>query len=176
MSILDFLKRGLRKKQCARCGQPAPHGYSKKAESDSKQIVPMCLTCLIDQLNRDYLGFRGHAVVIAPTAGLPCYAFREQKVSSALLQKIDICADCKSSPARCLWIQAQGLTIETFSDVLEKGPEKTLLTWGNPVPKALCGACTAKYVGKNLQQSGLEFFEVCSPHEDQEGIVLPMAY
>jgi hypothetical protein len=129
----------------------------------------------MDQLRRDYADFRGHAVVIAPTAGLPCYVFREQRIPSPLLQPIDICADCKAQ-ARCLWMQSQGLTIETFSDVLEKGPEQTLLPWGNPAGESLCGTCTATRMGKRLQAGDLEFFEVCSPHDGQEGLVLPMAY
>jgi len=72
-------------------------------------------------------------------------------------------------------MQSQGLTIETFGDVLEKGPERTLLSCGNP-PESLCGTCTATRIGKRLQAGDLEFFEVCSPHDKQEGLVLPMAY
>ena len=174
VGLLDFLKRG-RRKECARCGQQAAHGYSQIAESDSKQITPLCLSCLIDQLSRDYAEFRGRALVIAPAAGLPCYIFREQGISSDLLHKIDICADCNEQ-AHCLWMHSQGLTIETFGDVLGKEPERTLLTWGNPAPTPLCGVCTAKCIGKSLQEDGLEFFEVCSPHSEQEGMVVPMAY
>jgi hypothetical protein len=174
MGLLDFLKRGPRKKQCERCGQQAAHGYSQVAESDAKQIAPLCLSCLVEQLRRDYADFRGHAIVIAPASGLPCYAFREEKISSSLLHQIDICADCKAQ-ARCLWMPSRGLTIENFGDVLENGPEQTLLTWGN-VGESLCGICTATRIGKGLQAGNFEFFEVCSPHEGQEGLVLPMAY
>ncbi len=175
MGFLGFLKRSPRKKECARCGQQAAHGYSQVAESDAQQITPLCLTCLVKQLRRDYAEFRGHAVVIAPAAGLPCYVFREQKLPSPLLSQIDICADCKAQ-ARCLWMQSQGLTIETFGDVLEKGPAQTLFTWGNPAAESLCGKCTAARIGKRLQAGDLEFLEVCSPHDRQEGLVLPMAY
>ena len=175
MGILDFLKRGPRKKQCARCGRQDAHGYSQVAESDPKQITALCLTCLIEQLRRDYADFRGRAIVIAPATGLPCYVFREQKISPSLLRQIDKCADCKA-PARCLWMTSQGLTIETFGDVLEKGPEPTLLSWGNPAPESLCGICTAARIGKSLQAGDSEFLEVCSPHDEQEGLVLPMAY
>ena len=121
MGLLDFLKRGPRKKQCARCGGQAAHGYSQMAESDPKQITPLCLTCLIKQLRIDYADFRGHAVVVAPATGLPCYVFREQRISSPLLEQVGICADCNAQ-ARCLWVHSQGLTIDTFGDVLEKGP------------------------------------------------------
>ena len=175
MGLLNFLKRNPRKKQCARCGQRAAHGYSQEAESDSNQIMPLCLTCLTEQLRQDYANFRGRAVVIAPAAGLPCYVFREQRISSSFLQRIDICADCKAQ-ARCLWMRSRGLTIETSGEVLEKGPELTLLTWGNPAPVSLCGACTAKRISECLKSDDFEFFEICSPHNDQEGIVIPMAY
>jgi hypothetical protein len=174
MGLFDFLKWGPRKKQCARCGQQAAHGYSQVAESDPKQITPLCLACLIEQLRSDYAEFRGHAVVIAPAAGLPCYVFREQNISPSLLQQIDVCADCKAQ-ARCLWMRSRGLSIETFGDVLEKGPEQTVFAWGN-VAESLCGTCTAARIGKELQGGNFEFFEVCSPHDGQEGLVLPMAY
>lgn len=175
MGLLDLLKRGPRKKQCARCGQQAAHGYSQVAESDPKQITPLCLTCLIKQLGQDYADFRGRAIVIAPAAGLPCLVFREQRIASPLLQQIDICANCNSQ-ARCLWVHSQGLTIDTFGGVLEKGPEQTLLTWGNPSAESLCGTCTAARIGQRLQTGDFEFLEVCSPHDTQEGLVLPMAY
>jgi hypothetical protein len=174
MGFLDFLKRGPGKR-CARCGGPAAHGYSLKSESDSSRITPLCVPCLIDQLQRDYVDFRGRAIVIAPAPGLPCYVFRDREIPSSLRQQIVTCADCEGQ-ARCLWIESRGLTIENFEDVLEKGPERTLLTWGNPAMRSLCGTCTAKRIGKNLQAGGLEFFEVCSPHDQEEGIVIPMAY
>jgi hypothetical protein len=175
MGFLDFLKRGPRKKQCSRCGQQAAHGYSQVQESEANQIEPLCFACLTEQLHRDYSNFSGHAVVIAPAAGLPCYVFREQRILSPLLSRIDSCVDCKAQ-AHCLWMQSQGLTIETFDDVLEKGLEQTLLTWGNPAGEPLCGTCTAKRIGKRLQSGDLEFFEICSPHDAQEGFVLPTAY
>jgi len=72
-------------------------------------------------------------------------------------------------------MHSQGLTMENFGDVLESGPEQTLLSWGN-VAESLCGTCTAARIGKGLQAGDFEFFEVCSPHDSQEGLVLPMAY
>jgi len=45
-----------------------------------------------------------------------------------------------------------------FLDFLKRGPRKKLC--------ARCG-----------QQAGdFEFFEICSPHDEQEGLVLPTAY
>lgn len=186
MGFLNFLKRSPRKKSCARCGRQAAHGYSQGAESDSREITPLCLTCLSAQLRRDYADFRGHAIVIAPAPGLPCYVFRERGFlrnsspesewhSAFLLQQIGVCTQCQA-PGRCLWIESRGLTRESFADVVAKGPQDTLLRWGNPVPISLCGKCTAERMGVNLKLDGVEFFEMCSPHQDQEGIVLPMAY
>jgi hypothetical protein len=186
MGLLDFLKRGPRKKRCARCGQQGSHGYSPAAESDPKEIVPLCLLCLAEQLRRDYADFRGHAIVIAPALGLPCYVFRisqflrdaspdSERQYASLFQHVTTCADCQGT-ARCLWIESRGLTFESFRDVIEKGPQHTLLTWGNPNPTALCGKCTAEHIVRSLQDDSFEFFEICSPHRDQEGMVLPMAY
>ena len=186
MGLLDFLKRNPRKKHCAHCGQQAAHGYSPAAESDPKEILPLCLRCLAEQLRRDYAEFRGRTIVIAPALGLPCYVFRTfeslrdaspdfERQSVPLFQQIKTCADCQGT-ARCLWIESRGLTLESFGDVIEKGPHQTLLTWGNPNPTSLCGKCTAEHIARRLQADGFEFFEVCGPHRDEEGMVLPMAY
>ncbi len=185
MGLLDFLKRDPRKKPCARCHGPAAHGYSEKAESEVKQITPLCLSCLSEQLQRDYNEFHGRALVIAPAAGLPCYVFRDvdylqsmrpawKDDLGAIPQKQRDCADCKSE-ACCLWVgvASRGLTVETFINVLENNLQQTLLTWGNPDPVPLCGKCT---IIESLRGDGVSFFEVCSPHGTQRGIVLPMAY
>jgi hypothetical protein len=165
--FLDFLKRGPRKKQCSRGGQQAAHGYSQSAEPEANQIEPLCVARLTQQLHRDYSNFSGHAIVVAPAAGLPCYVFREQRIPPSMLSRIGTCQDCQSQ-GRSLWIQSHGLTIENFDDVLKKSPEQTLLTWGNPAAVSLCGTCSAT--------ADMEFFEICSPHNAQEGFVLPMAY
>lgn len=186
MGLLDFLKRSPRRKQCVHCGQRAAHGYSEVSESDLKRIVPLCLACLVKQLRRDFGEFHGRAIVVAPAVGTPCYVFRDlsflqSELSSAsgdlasLLQLVGVCRDCKNS-ASCLWIESRGLTLETFSGVLEVGPRKTLLSWGNPAPVSLCGGCAAEYIGHRLGENEYEFFEVSTPHNDQQGIVLPMAY
>jgi hypothetical protein len=186
MGLLDFLKRSPRNRLCAHCGQRAAHGYSEAAEADSKRIAPLCLACLVVQLRKDYGEFHGRAIVVAPAVGTPCYVFRElsslQGESSEasgdfalLLRQIEGCTDCKKS-ASCLWIGSRGLTLETFSSVLEMGPRKTLLSWGNPAPVSLCGLCTAGRIARSMSEDAYEFFEVCTPHQDQQGIVLPMAY
>jgi len=186
MGLLNFLKHGPSKKKCARCGQRAAHGYSLAAESDPRQITPLCLTCLITQLSNDYSGFRGRAIVIAPAPNLPCYVFRDLEFLRAVsadsvravrdeLAQLTTCADCKAS-AHCIWVESQGLTPDTFDRVFEKGPRSTVFTWGNPPPMPFCGSCTAERLCKALQADGFEYFELCSPHHEQEGIVMPMAY
>ena len=131
MSLLDFLKRGPRKKLCARCGHGAAHGYS---------ISPT--------LDRDI---------------------------NALLSRIELCSDCKA-PANCLWIGSKGISIETFGEVLKRGPSQTLLTWGNSETASQCGKCLSARISKDLRSGNFEFFEICSPHDTQEGLVMPMAY
>jgi hypothetical protein len=182
MALFDFLKRDPRKKKCARCEQHAVHGYSQAAESDVKQILPLCLDCLRIQLQQDYSEFNGWAVVIAPAAGLPCYVFRDRNYLRSIGSDIDasspqsdICILC-GSRACCSWIESKGITIEIFGEVIEKGPLNALLAWGNPPPRSLCGRCTSEHVMKALQQEGMSFFEISSPHGTQEGVVLPMAY
>lgn len=186
VGFLDFFRRDPRKRRCAHCSQPAAHGYSQNAESDVKEITPLCPPCLSELLQRDYGEFNGRALVIAPAAGLPCYAFRDvaylesfrrgwKNDLGALSQTTGECTDCKSE-ARCLWITSRGLTIETFGDVLENGLQQTLLAWGNSDPIALCGKCTAQHIAEALQGDGVSFFEVCGPHGTEQGMVLPMAY
>ncbi len=186
MSLLDFLKRGPRKKLCARCGHGAAHGYSRHAESDAKEITFLCLSCLAEQLQSDYAAFRGRAVVVEPAAGLPCYVFRDRQYLNslsptldrdinALLSRIELCSDCKA-PANCLWIGSKGISIETFGEVLKRGPSQTLLTWGNSETASQCGKCLSARISKDLRSGNYEFFEICSPHDTEEGLVMPMAY
>ncbi len=185
MGILDFLKRDPRKKRCTRCGQPSVHGYSQVAESPSDQITSLCLRCLTEQLQQDYSGYHGKSIVVAPAPSLPCYTFRDVEYLSSirarwrqdfgtLFQEVRNCTDCKSK-ASILWVNSRGLSLETFAEVLEKGLQQSLLAWGNPAPIPLCGACVAKRIGECLRSGGPSFFEVCSPHGEQQGMVLPMA-
>ena len=185
MGMLNFLKRGPRKKRCARCGRGAAHGYSKHAESEAHEIEFLCLSCLETQLRTDYQEYRGRVVVVEPAAGLPCYVFQDREhlrsFSSeldldidALLNQIKTCHNC-AAPARCMWIGSKGISLETFEDVLRKGPRQTILMWGNS-EVSLCGKCASEKIGEALRSGDFEFFEISSPHATQEGIVLPMAY
>lgn len=186
MGLLDFLRRGPKSKRCVRCGERAAHGYSRAAESKPSEIAPLCLQCLAQQLHTDYSSFAGRAEVIAPAPKLPCYVFQNRgflrSISSivhteleAQFSQLQLCAVCRV-PAHCLWFESGGLSLDTFEQVLEKGLQPTILVWGNPPPLPLCGKCTAERICKALQANGMEFFEICSPHDTQEGIVLPMAY
>src|SRR5215471_15589292 len=144
MGLASLFRRSPRKKQCRRCGKQAVHGYSKAAESVSKDIQAMCLPCLIAQLVEDYSAFHGRAIVIAPAAGLPCYVFRgKEEIDQGwkpdvqtYLQAIGSCAQCGGTGS-CLWIESRGLAPDNFDQVLERGPHTTLLSWGNPAPVSL---------------------------------------
>ena len=186
MGLLDFLKRSPRKKQCARCGNVAAHGYSAAAESDRTQITPLCLECLLRKLRHDYEEHHGRALVIEPAPFLPCYVFRDleylRSVSADLAREVisllhaeGQCVSCKGNSSYS-WVGSRGITAETFSEVLEKGPKRTLLTWGNPAPVRLCGKCVVDRIGRVLQAGDFEYFEVCSPRGNDDGVVIPMAY
>lgn len=186
MALFDFLRRSPRKKRCARCERGAAHGYSNAAESDSQDIAPLCLPCLVEQLRRDYSDYRGRVIVVEPAAGLPCYVFRSREFLRSqspsvdrevetLLQQIGQCASCQTG-ACCLWIGSRGLNVDTFGEVLEKGPAQTLLAWGNPSPVSLCAKCAARRISEALHAGDFEYLEICSPHDRDEGIAMPLAY
>jgi hypothetical protein len=177
------------KRTCARCGAAALHGYSQKAESEHKNIEPICLACLLKQLEQDYAAYQGRTVVVQPVSNVPCYVFRDrgylQWVSPDaqhldhevhnLLAQIGPCADCGNA-AHCLWIESRGLDGKTVEVVLKRGLAKTLLAWGNPRPVSLCGECTVRHISQSLRGEGFSYMEVCSPHGTEEGVVVPMEY
>jgi hypothetical protein len=186
MGLFNFLRRTPRKKRCARCGQSAAHGYSQVAESDPGQITPLCVSCLITQLGDDYAAFFGRSIIVAPAAGFPCYVFRDRRCQSsnspdtgreidAMLSGIAVCAAC-TAKAHCAWIESRGLTSDNFRNLMQEGPRRTLLKWGNPSPASLCGNCTVERLIVSLRTEHLEYFEVCSPHGTSEGILAPQAY
>jgi hypothetical protein len=63
-------------KTCANCGSPSQFGYSREAESEPKDIINQCFTCLVGKLTDDYDSYQGRALVIQPAAGFPCYVFQ----------------------------------------------------------------------------------------------------
>jgi hypothetical protein len=178
-----------RDRVCARCAAAALYGYSQKAESARKDIVPLCLNCLLTQLEQDYSAFAGRAVVIQPVADLPCYVFRDREYLQwlstespemdrevhDLLSKIGQCKRC-GSVAHCEWVESRGLNEKTFEALLQLGIVKTLLAWGNPAPISLCGKCLVRQISQSVRGEGFSHIEVSSPHGTDEGIVLPMGY
>src|SRR5579862_4552227 len=63
-------------KPCSVCGVTSRYGYSQHAEQEADKIKPMCFGHLRSQLESDYEGFRGRAVVVEPADGPPCYVFQ----------------------------------------------------------------------------------------------------
>lgn len=82
ISVICFLVRRRTEwpvgKPCAVCGAESAYGYDEHAE-DFEHIRPMCLKCLVRQLEKDYAGFAGRAVVVEPAAGPPAYVFQPAK-------------------------------------------------------------------------------------------------
>jgi hypothetical protein len=188
VGVTRFRGGKLRRKICARCGAFAQHGHSQKAESDLKDIVPLCLSCLLAQLEQDYSIYRGRAVVIQPVAEFPCYVFRDrgylQRISQSqdldheiheLLARVGTCGACGGT-AHYLWIESHGLNDKTFETCLNGGLAKPLLAWGNPPPVSLCGGCSVKRIGAVLRDKRFSYIEVCSLHGTEEGVVMPIGY
>ncbi len=175
-------------KPCSVCGIPSSYGYSDHAEEDADKIKPMCLIHLASELEINYPSFRGHAVVIEPAGGPPCYvfqpteewrqAFPDSKISgdvSSLLAKMDTkCHDCAQT-ANYLWVESKGLTGGNFGETLDKGVSATLLPH-NPVPISLCSKCCASRIAKALETKRLSYLEVCAPKGNADGFVIPMGY
>lgn len=84
------------------------------------------------------------------------------------------CVRC-ASEARFVWIDSEGLTSDTFQDVIEHGVKATLLQH-NRTPLALCPTCCVQRITDALTIGELSYIEVCSPAGAAPGIVLPMAY
>ena|SRR5271155_4874354 len=65
--VLRFFRGpGRKRRTCAHCGAVPQHGYSQKAESEHKDIEPLCAACLVKQLEKDYAAYRGRCVVLRP--------------------------------------------------------------------------------------------------------------
>jgi hypothetical protein len=175
-------------KACSVCGVTSSYGYSQHAEEDADKIRPMCLVHLMSQLEGDYEGFRGRAVVVEPADGPPCYvfqpvqewrqAFKDSKISddvSSLIAKMDgKCHDCGQT-ANFLWLGSKGLSGENFEETLDKGLSATLLRQ-NPAPVSLCPKCCVKRVASALEGKRLSYLEVCAPKGNADGFVIPMGY
>jgi hypothetical protein len=174
-------------KPCSVCGAVSGYGYDKEAE-DLASIKPMCLKCLVEQIEKEYAVFTGRAVVIQPADGPPCYVFqpvkewRESFKDStiaddvvSLLANLDAkCHDC-GQEARFLWVESSGLNGDNFSEALDRGISETLLR-SNPEPVSLCAKCCVGHIAKDLRERGITYGEVCSPKGAADGFVVPMGY
>jgi len=175
-------------KACSVCGVTSSYGYSQHAEEDAGKIKPMCLGHLISQLESDYEGFRGRAVVVEPADGPPCYvfqpvqewrqAFKDSGIPddvSSLIAKMDAkCHHCGQT-ANYLWVESKGLSGDNFGETLDKGVSATLLR-ENPAPISLCPKCCVKRVANILEAKRVSYLEVCAPKGSADGFVIPMGY
>ncbi len=186
-SFLSRKKRTTLVKECLVCGAESKYGYSEHVE-DVKNIKSLCRTCLITQLQKDYITFSGRAVVIQPVPGPPCYVFHSNKewgeffkeskmdddARAYLLRMDTICHDCGQT-GNFLWIESNGLTAHNFGNVLKKGFSETLLP-RNPKPLSLCGMCCVRHIARELDGKDIMYLEVCGPKGAEDGFVIPMAY
>jgi hypothetical protein len=173
---------------CAVCGAKSQYGYSQHAEEEPAKLKPLCRKCLIAQLEKDYSGYLGRAVVVQPASGPPCFvfqpindwnaAFKRSKIgrdAQSLLVGIEPqCHDCSRKP-NYLWVESSGLTGENFSETLDRGISQTLLL-KNPKPISLCGKCCVARIGADLEARDIKYLEVCGPKGDTDGFVVPMGY
>ncbi len=148
----------------------------------------MCLNCLKPEMDRDYKGFGGRAVIVAPAAGPPVYVFQPIKVwnehfpgsiiatdVNLLVERINsTCHEC-SKNARFLWIESRGLNGKNFVEVLDQGVSQTLLK-GNAPSVSLCATCCLTHIFRDLESKHISYLEICSPKGNESGFVLPMGY
>ena len=174
-------------KPCSVCGAVSGYWYDQHAE-DLENIKPMCLKCLVAQIEKEYSTFAGHAVVIQPAQGPPSYVFQPIKEwrasikdtqiaddAASLLAKMEQkCHDC-GQDARFLWVESSGLNGDNFGDTLDRGISATLLK-SNPKPISLCAKCCVGHIAKDLKEKEITFGEVCSPKGTADGFVVPMGY
>ena len=186
-SFLLRKKRTTLVKECLACGTESKYDYSELVE-DVKNIKSLCRTCLITQLQKDFITFSGRAVVIQPVPGPPCYVFHSNKewgeffkeskmdddARAYLLRMDTICHDCGQT-GNFLWIESNGLTAHNFGNVLKKGFSDTLLP-RNPKPLSLCGMCCVRHIARELDGKDIMYLEVCGPKGAEDGFVIPMAY
>lgn len=149
-----------------------------------KDIARLCLNCLKMKLADDYAQFEAHALVIEPTANLPCYVFqpsskwKDSKLAEEtgkLLSNMETtCHQC-GGKANFLWLTSKELTETNAEKMFTEGVSETLLRWGNGPPCSVCGRCCVDAICKSIENQNLTFVEVCGPRSE-DGFVLPMGY
>ena len=184
VAVAPYLRNRQSHKTCANCGSPSQFGYSREAESELKDIINLCFTCLVGKLTHDYDSYEGRALVIQPAAGFPCYVFQAssrwpdsklaREVADMFSATNEACNRC-GSKAHYLWVTSNGLNLSNFEQLMSEGLSQTLLQWGNFRPISLCARCCVNSIVKTIEEHGLSFIEVCSPRST-DGFVTPMAY
>jgi bacterioferritin-associated ferredoxin len=177
VTLLRVARRRPAGKACARCGNPSSHGYSKSAESNPEDIVPLCTPCLLRRLDEDYCTYDGYAVVVQPVAELPCYVFRPKSdwganvsadVDFVLAARQSHCATC-GHESRYVWVNA--LEAGPVAKIPELGIRRTLLTASATHPMSLCARCTVERLSHSLTALEAGYVEICGPHGKEDGLV-----
>ena len=168
-------------KVCGQCGKASSYGYSNPAEAGGDEIVPLCVDCLLQRLDEDYLTYGGRAVVVQPVAELPCYLFRPKADwGEAVRSDLDFvlagleerCRSC-GQEAHYAWVNA--LEPAPVGKLPKMGIRQTLLTAGaRPVP--LCARCTVRRLGNSLRAQEGGYLEVRGPRGSEDGVVCGMGY
>ena len=170
--------------KCSACGAPSQFGYSHEAESDARDIIRLCLACLVSKLSDDFRNYAARALVVEPAADLPCYVFQPKSkwadselaadLTIVLASMEDTCRRC-GSRANFLWVTSNGLQPSTIEQFLSAGPSRTLFQWSNAQPISVCGPCCLALIKKTIENRNLTFLEVCGPRSE-DGLILPMGY
>lgn len=169
-------------KACLQCGKSSSHGYSKTAEAEAGEIVPLCVGCLLRRLDEDYTTYDGRAVVVQPVVELPCYVFRPKaEWSEAVRNDVEgilagLEAQCRScgQPPRYAWVNA--LEAAPVTKVPKLGIMQTLLTAASAHPVPLCAQCTVRRLGHSLSAQEGGYLEICGPRGSEDGLVCGMGY
>jgi len=167
-------------KKCSRCGKPSSHGYPENGQAESDTILPVCVDCLLRQLDEDYSVFDGRAVVIQPVAEFSCYVFRPKEewneavrndTESILAGLETLCHIC-GQEARYAWVNA--LEPAPVAKVPRLGLRQTLLTQTGARPLALCARCTVRRIERSLRQQEGGYLQICGPRGKKDGLVCGM--
>jgi hypothetical protein len=169
-------------KACARCGRPSTHGYAKAAEAEPRETVPVCVDCLLKQLDEDYRAYHGRAVVVQPVPDLPCYVFRPRADWSevvrndldSILDRLDTqCHSC-GRQAQYAWVNA--VEPGPVAKLPKLGIKSTLLTASNSHPVSLCSKCIVSRISHSLSAQEGGYSEICGPVGGDDGIVIGTGY
>lgn len=168
-------------KTCS-CGNPPVSGYSSCAETQLKNIEPVCNGCLLSRFAQEVSTYQNKAVILEPSEDFPCYVFQPldglQAISSSvflddvssLLSGMDpLCKKCDKLSS-FLWIGSAELSAAEQTRFFQEGISKTLNTSSKV---SLCVDCCVESLRRYFPP--LQFLEVCAP-KNRDGVQLPMGY